>query len=210
MTAVIIICAVFLFPLVLLLIPVSADMIYRDSFSVSVKYGGIKVFDNSKPKKESKAQKTESKKEEISKKPKKENLISKLFKEKGKIEGIKFCFSFIKIAFSKIIWVIRKIKIKKLCLEVSVASDNAASTAIGYGAVCAAVYPTLNLINQNTEIGIKEINIYTDFDKLSPEIKISFSAKTRLVYAVVSAVALLFAYLRLKKESDKNGRKQSK
>ena len=37
--------------LLLLIIHVSADMRYRDKFFISVKYGGIKVFDSKKQKK---------------------------------------------------------------------------------------------------------------------------------------------------------------
>ena len=76
-----------------------------------------------------------------------------------------------------------------------------------YGTVCAAVYPVINVIDQNTDLGIKKVNIYTDFDKLSPEIEASVSLKTRLIYAVIAAATLFFEYLRIKKESDKNGRK---
>ena len=210
MTALYIIGGVILFFFILLIIPVSADIGYRDIFAVSVKYGGIKVFDSTKPKKVKSVaadKKEPGKPREKGKKPKKDNFITKIFKEKGKIEGVKFCLALIKLAFSRIIWVIKKIKFKKLFLDISVASDDAANTAISYGALCAAVYPLVNFIDQNTGFGVKKVNIYTDFDKLSPEIEVSVSAKTRLIYAVIAAVSMLFAYLRLKKESDKNGRK---
>lgn len=209
MTALYIIGGLFFFLFVLLIIPVSADIGYRDKLAVAVKYGGIKVFDSAKPKKDkpATAKKQPEKPAKAEKKPKKDNFITKIFKEKGKIEGVKFCFSLIKLALSRIIWVIKKIKFRKLFLDISVASDDAANTAISYGTLCAAVYPLVNFIDQNTGFDVKKVNIYTDFDKLSPEIEISVSAKTRFIYAVVAAVSMLFAYLRLKKESDKNGRK---
>ena len=209
MISVYIIVGILLLLLLLLLIPISADMGYRDKFEISVRYGGIKVFDSTRPKKQKPpAPKKEVKAPETIRKPlKKESFIDKIFRERGKIEGIKFCFSLIKAAFSRIIWLIKKIKFKRLILNISVASSEAANTAITYGALCGTVYPIINLIDQNSCIGVKKVNIYTNFDKLSPEIETLISAESRLIYAVISAISLLFAYLRLKKESDKNERK---
>lgn len=209
MIALYIIGGIILLLLLLLIIPVSADMRYKDKFTVSVIYGGIKVFDSSKPKRK-KMQKPEQSKNEQEKpteeKQKKENFITKIFNEKGKIEGIKFLGSLIKLAVSRIIWLIRKIKFRQFFLDISIASDDAANTAISYGAVCAVVYPIINLLDQNTDLSVKKVNIYTDFDKLSPEIEAAISVKTRLIYAVIALISVLFAYLKLKKESDKNGR----
>ncbi|MBR6903051.1 MAG: DUF2953 domain-containing protein [Clostridia bacterium] len=210
MIALYIIGGIVLLLLLLLIIPVSADTMYKDKFTVSVIYGGIKVFDSSKPKKQKpqKPQISESNQEKptAEEKQKKENFITKIFNEKGKIEGIKFLVALIKLAVSRIIWMLKKIKFRQFLLNISIASDNAANTAISYGAVCAAVYPTINLLDQNTDLSVKKVNIYTDFDKLSPEIETAISVKTRLIYAVIALISMLFAYLKLKKESDKNGR----
>lgn len=210
MIALYIIGGILLFLLIVLLIPVSADMSYKDKLFVAVKYGGIKVFDSRKPEKEKpenkQAPKTPQKPPE--EKPKKENFFTKTFNEKGKIEGIRFFAQLIKAGISRIIWVIRKIKFRRFFLDISIASDDAANTAIAYGAVCAAVYPTVNFIDQNTDLSVKKVNIYTDFDKLSPEIEAAVSVKTRFIYAVIAAISFFFAYLRIKKESDNNERKQ--
>lgn len=209
MTAVYIIGGTLLFLLILLLIPVSADLAYFDRFIIKVRYGGIKIFGNDKPKKEEvtgeKAEKKSTEKKS-GEKAGKTNFISRVFKEKGKIGGVKFCFAVIKSALSKIIWVIRRIKIKKLILSITVSSDDAANTAVAYGAVCAAVYPVIALIKENTEIGVERINVTTNFDRMSPEIEAAVSLKTRLIYAVIAAVSMLFSYVRIKKESEKNER----
>ena len=62
------------------------------------------------------------------------------------------------------------------------------------------------LIKENTEIGVERINVTTNFDRMSPEIEAAVSLKTRLIYAVIAAVSMLFSYLRIKKESEKNER----
>lgn len=202
MTAVYIIGGILLFLLVLLFIPVSVELAYCDRFIIKVRYGGIKVFDSDKPKKE-KVPKGKTKNKTAEKKsgekPEKQSFISRIFKEKGKIGGIKFCFEVIKSALSKIIWVIGRIKIRKLILSITVSSDDAANTAVAYGAVCAAVFPVIAVIKENTKIGVEKINVSTDFDKISPEIEAAVSLKTRLIYAVIAAVSMLFSYVRIKK-----------
>lgn len=205
MTALYIIGGILFFLLLLLIIPVSAELSYFDRFTVLVKYGGIKVFDSDKPQKPKKPEKSESvPQKKDNKAAKKEGFIKKIFREKGKIGGIKFCFAVLKVALSRIVWVIKKIKFRKLILDIKISSDDAATTAIAYGTVCAVVYPVVNIITRNTDIGIKSVNISTDFDKISPEISVSFSLKTRLIYAFIATISLFFAYIRIKKESEKN------
>ena len=207
MIAIYIVGDILLFFVILLLIPISAEIGYIDSFLARIKYGGIKIFDTVNPKKEKLQKgKPKSDKKEKSKKPEKENFITRIFKEKGKIGGLKFCFAILKAAMSRIIWVIKRITIKEMFLDVTISTDDAATTAVTYGTVCAFVYPVIAIIKGNTKIGVSEINISTDFDKLSPEIKGKITFKTRLVYAVVAAISLLFAYFRIKKESEKNER----
>ncbi len=205
MIAVYITGGIFLLLALLLIIPVSTDIKYKDKLFVKVKYAGINVFDNSKPKKPKqegiKAEKPPEKRK------KKENPITDIFNKKGKIEGIKFLSRLINVGISRIIWVIRKIKFRKFLLKITISSEDAANTAVIYGTVCATVYPLINLLDQNTDLTVKEVSIYTDFEKLSPEIETAIVLKTRLIYAVIAAVSLFFAYLKIKKESDKNGRK---
>lgn len=209
MIALYIIGGIILLLILILIIPISADIRYKDELFVKVKYGSIGVFDSSKHNPENEKEKPSVKKENKKAKEKKENTITKIFNEKGKIEGIKFLARLIKSAISRIIWVIKKISFRKFFVKIVVSSDDAANTAIAYGAVCAAVYPIINILEQNTNLSVKEVGIYTDFEKISPEIETAVTLKTRLIYAVIAGISLLLEYLRIKKESDKNGRKQS-
>ncbi|MBR4910619.1 MAG: DUF2953 domain-containing protein [Clostridia bacterium] len=204
MVVLIVLAAVFLLILVLLLMPVSADIEYRDDFLVTVRYCGIRVYRSEQKVKEA-HKKPEGKDKKPDKKAKKQSYISEVFKKKGKIEGIKFCFALFRLAFSKTVYVLKKIKFKRFELDISVASDDAAKTAVTYGALCGAIYPALDLLKINTSFDIKKVNVYTDFDKLSPEIKVSLNLKLRLIFAVIVLISTLVSYLRLKKESEKNG-----
>ena len=206
MIALYIIGGIILLLILILIIPISADIRYKDELFVKVKYGSIGVFDSSQHNPENEKEKPSVKKENKKAKEKKENPITKIFNEKGKIEVIKFLACLIKYAISRIILVI---SFRKFFVKIVVSSDDAANTAIAYGAVCAAVYPIINIFEQNTNLSVKEVGIYTDFEKISPEIETAVTLKTRLIYAVIAGISLLLEYLRIKKESDKNGRKQS-
>lgn len=211
MIALYVIGGILLFLFLLLIIPVSVEAGYTDSFILRLRYGGIKVFDTGKQKKPKKPRKPkkpkpEGKGEKKPVKPKKDGFVKKIFRDHGKIGGIKFIFSVLKAGLSKAVWVIKKIKFKKLLLDITVSSEDAAATAVSYGGVCAAVYPVIALIKENTCVAVSEVNIRTDFDKLSPEIKAITAVRTRLIYAAVAAISLLFAYFKIKKESVKNER----
>ncbi|MBR5922848.1 MAG: DUF2953 domain-containing protein [Clostridia bacterium] len=210
MIALYIIGGILLLILCLLLIPVGAELRFRDEPFVLVRYGGIKVFDSDKNREKadalSKKHKRKSAEENKAKKPKKKNFIAGIFDKYGKITGIKFCFRLIKAAILKMIWVIKRIKFRNLFLDITVSSDNAANTAIAYGEVCAAVYPVINLLDRTTSLTVKKVNVRTDFEKLSPQIEAAISLKTRLIYALIALISLYFSYLKLKKECDKNER----
>lgn len=208
MIALYVIIGIFLFLFCLLIIPVSAELRFHDKLFALVRYGGIKVFDTSKnPEKTKKLAAAHGKKDtengKKKKKPKKKSFIAEIFEKNGKIAGIKFCARLIKAAILKIIWVIRKIKFRDLILNICVSSDDAANTAIAYGEVCAVVYPVINLLDNVTTLTVKEVDVRTDFDKLSPDIEAAVILKTRLIYSLIALTSLYFTYRRLKKESDK-------
>lgn len=223
MTALYIIGGILLFFFLLLIIPVSVFFEYDDDFVLKIRYGGVKILDlkwikklvsyitekskkpkKEKPKKKKKKQEKEPKKE----KEKSENFILKYFKEKGIIESVRFCLAVLYAALVRIVRVLKHIRIKKLFLDITVSSDDAANTAIVYGSLCAVLCPLVNLLERRTKIGVKQVNVRTDFDKLSPIIKTSVFLKTELIFAVIAAISMLFEFLKIKKESDKNERKQ--
>ncbi|HCH28599.1 MAG TPA: hypothetical protein DEW35_03735 [Ruminococcaceae bacterium] len=209
MTALYIILGISAFFFLLLIIPVKAKLDYTGGvFSAVVYYGFIKVFDSKKPKKEKpKKEKPETdekaKNREDTKEPSK---ISRLFAHKkaklGFTGAVKFFLDVLKEVLQKLVWAIRKIKFDRFKLNLVVASEDAATTAINYGCFCTAVYPLLSFLCSNTNLELKEVNISADYEKTAVDLDLCVRLKTRLIYFLVLAIKLLNTYRKLIKEVD--------
>ena len=161
MTALIVIgviIAVFLF---VAFTRITVHIAYNESFKFSVSVLGMTVYSNDKPKKENsnKNDKTEQKTT-----PKNENIFKKLYKLKGLKYTIEIIGDSLKIVFSKLSWLVRRLKIRNFKLALSVVGGDAADTAIKYGAVCAAVYPIFGFIDSKLDFKAKSIDVYADFE----------------------------------------------
>lgn len=180
----------------LLFIPVNIRVAFKEDFAVKVKFLGIKVFSTDSEKEEEKTDK--KKNEEISPHKKSENkaktIFSKMKKKYGFSLAIKELISFFIQCFSHIKSLMRHIKIKGIRLNISVATPDAAKTAIEYGVVCTAVYPTLALIDTIPNVGFKEINVKSDFKSEEGEIDFSFDTKLQIFFALISAFNIYKEY----------------
>ncbi len=211
MTALIIILCVLAFLALLLFLPVTVRLFYNDlSFKFKVKYAGITVFksDKEKPETEEESEETPTTEKPETKEVKKESFIKKEYKRLGAFGFIRFYGAVLKYALYKLVWFIKKLKFKVFLIDLTVATKQAADTAIQYGGVCAAVYPVLSLLVQNAEFKLKKVNISTDFDKTEYELSADISVTTRIVYMLILACAVVFKYFALKKESENDEREQ--
>lgn len=147
--------------------------VYGETKLKRVKSKAVKKSDSNKSKKDSK--------------PLKEGYFKKLFDEKGVVEGVVHFLSLIKLIFSKIASLSSKCKINNLVLSVKTASDDAAETAIYYGAVSAVVYPAIGLLNGIFPIKKQKVNILADYNAKKPEIEFAATLKIR-VFNLVKAV----------------------
>lgn len=207
MSALLIILGVLLFLTLLLFLPITVDLSFSDKLHLLVKYFGITIFSTEretakkkKNKKTARTEKTEDNKE-------KKSFFKKLCDEMGLLGAFKYCLKLLGIIVRKLVWVVKRLQFRNFCLDLTVCTDDAAKTAIEYGSICTAVYPMITFLETNAEFKTKKIDISTDFDKLSPEFKISFTVKARLIYLMIAALAVLKQYLKLKKDSEKNERK---
>lgn len=78
----------------------------------------------------------------------------------GIIEILNYIASKTKGLFAKIL---KKIVIKELAVDLTVAGDDAADTAISYGETCAAVFPALGIICTNMKVREYDVEIEPDF-----------------------------------------------
>ena len=76
----------------------------------------------------------------------------------------------------------------------NVATDDAANTAIQYGAVCTAAYPLLSFFNTLANVQYKEIDIKSDFESKTPEFNFSLIIKCSVFYLIKIAFAVYNDY----------------
>lgn len=195
MTATIVVLSVILIFSVFLLIPFTAKIYIGDQNDITVKYLFFKLY----PKSEKKS-KTERKHIVNGEKKENENFFIRSFKKKGFLEFVSLFFGFLKKIIEELAHLLKYVKIRKFTLSLTVASDNAAKTAIEYGAVSAAVYNFSALIKTNFDFEIKNISIDCDFEKDAPHFELFTVLKISPLVLIISAVKLIKPVLNFVKE----------
>ena len=136
-------------------------------------------------------------KKEEKPKPKKENFLKTFYNNQGLsgvIEFINNCVGALK-RFS-VRFIKRAVIIKKFHLDIHVTEDDAAATAIKYGKVCAALYPSLGFICSNMKVKDYKANVFADY--CGEKTTVSFVTKTAFIpRALINAgIALVFSLLK--------------
>lgn len=206
MTALIIVLSIVFLLLILCFLPITVDLAYDNEFFYRLKYAGIVLF-NSEKRVNIKKIKRKKKKEKtnIEQTKKQENFFKKIYNKKGFLGTVKYFTELLKIVLKKIWWVLKRFKFRRFNLDLTVATDDAANTAIEYGAVCCEVYPVVSMLETNADFKAKQINISADFENSKSQFKIAISVTTRLFFLLVAITAAFIEYLKLeRKESENN------
>ena len=191
MTALYIILGIIAFFIIVLSIPVVLDLEYTDAVRCKVSWLFLKFTLYPFPEK-----KPEEKKEEKPK-PKKENFLKTFYNNQGLsgvIELINNCVGALKRFSVRLIK--RAVIIKKFHLDIHITEDDAAATAIKYGKVCAALYPSLGFICSNMKVKDYKANVFADY--CGEKTTVSFVTKTAFIpRALINAgIALVFSLLK--------------
>lgn len=135
---------------------------------------------------------TKTQKQDTSKNPKKkEGYFKRLYSEEGIIEGTVKLLSTIKHIVSKIIELITECNVSKLVLDIKVATEDPAETAICYGGVCSVVYPALGFLNGMTNIKKQNVSVVADYNLKNPEVSFIIILKLRIFKAIRVAFSLI-------------------
>lgn len=203
MTALIVIGVILLCLFFLAITRISVYLAYDEKFVASVSVLGITVYSTNNPKKEKPQDKST---EEKSPKEKKDNIFKKIYRQKGLKYTVDLVNDAVKTVLNKLLWLVRRLKIRNFLLHLSVTGNDAADTAIKYGAICSAVYPTLAFVDSNLNFKPKKIDIYADFDSKDIQFKISTEIKAEVFILVALLVGCLLEYLKIKNrvEADLN------
>ena len=166
---------------VILLARVRVNLKYDKQLILSVRMLGLTLFSTEKEKKQKKAKlkkvsKEPQKTDKPGQKPKKE-------KKKAKVT-LENVLALIKMAAEATGAVLKKLKIKRLHLDIVVASPDAFKTAMIFGGTGAA-YGWFAVIRQKFKISDEKVAINADFDKTEPEIYCDLIIQTRLCYFLI-------------------------
>lgn len=187
----------------LLILPVKLKVDYDKELTFTLKYLGFTLLDSEEEDKETKKV---LKKVQSTALPTDKESIKSTYKQKGITGTIKYYGDVLLLILKRLRWIIRFVKIRKFVFDLSIASDNAADTAIEYGEVCCVIYPIISFIQTNTNFKFKtdNINISPDFDSTDSKLKASVLVKAKLIICLIAIAGLLWDYTKKqRKESEK-------
>lgn len=178
MVALQIVAGVLIFLLLLLIIPLRLRACFYGELKVKLRYlffsytlypRPLKREEKSKRRAEKKAEKDKEKQKELS-------HAEELLKSEGVAAVVSYYAQIARLMKAAAAKLIRAITVDRLKLDVVVATDDAAETAIDYGRVCAVVYPAQALLESMTRVRRRFIAITPDFmgqkGRVSGEIRI--------------------------------------
>ena len=188
MTALYIILGIIAFFVIVLSIPVVLDLEYTDAVRCKVSWLFLKFDIYPFP---------EKKKKEEKPKPKKENFLKTFYNNQGLsgvLELLNNCVAALKRFSVKFIK--RAVIFKKFHLDIHITEDDAAATAIKYGKVCSALYPSLGFICSNMKVKDYKVNVLADY--CGEKTTVEFVTKTAFIpRALINAgIALVFSLLK--------------
>lgn len=181
----------------ILFLPVTVHLKFKEDFFLKIKFAKIKVFEiepKEDIKKTGSAEKVSDKKAENEFVSQGKRIFSALKEKCGFSGAVKEVLKLANDSLSHINRLLRHIKIKKVKLNITVAADDAAMTAIEYGAVCAAVYPVTAALSSCAHIGFKEINVKSGFEGEKPDFWFSAIASLNIFSLLIAAFKIYSEY----------------
>lgn len=175
-----------------LLLPVSVKLSYDTEFKYKLKVAFVNLNFNKKEnlKKQKKSSNTHKKIQT----EKEKNFFEKLSDKKGFVGAVKEIFVFLKDSITPIKRFLRFVKFRDICLFIAVVGDDAAGTAVDYGAVCSVVYPTLSFLESFTNLKYKSVDIKADFESKKSNFSFSLKISTKVIFILILAVRIFKEY----------------
>lgn len=214
MPVLLIILSVFLLLFLLTLFNIYICASFTDELALTIKIGFVKL--RILPQRGAKKKKAVKKKKKSDKSKKKatekesKNQTSPLdyFKQKGLSGIINIIKLIAEFAADSLRDLFRRITVTDFYLDIKVAGDNAADSAVKYGCCCAALFPALRVIFGAVRCRQYSVNVNPDFsDAPKTEIKARLTAKIRILsvisFALTKAFKALGIYLKAKPKTKK-------
>ena len=190
--------------LLILILPIKVFIKFKDGLYLKFKILNIKIYEikpeNNKNDSQGDTISDKTAKKDTEKDTK--NLFEKLKEKHGFLNSVKVLLRFVKDCLTHIKTLLRHIKIKKIILNISVASNDAATTAIEYGGTCAAAYPVLAFLDSFGQVKYKSININSDFNSNKPSFDFSAIIGLKIIFLIIAAFEIYKEYKSLKEREN--------
>lgn len=201
MIALIVVAAVLLLLALLLFLPLSLEIRYSDRLLIILRFAGIKLYDSTKNKHKKKSN-TDSTEKKPPVKEKSKSTFRRLCDRLGFSGAVSELFAFFKALLLKTKRALRRVKVHRLVLDIRVATENAAKTAVSYGTVCTAVYPVIALLEDCTTVKFKQVSLRADFNAMEPELSASGVISLAPIHIIIAAVAAFNEYKKFKTRNE--------
>lgn len=201
MTALYIILGILLFFAVLMICPVTIHVLYENEFSAKVTY--LFLTYTLTPEKQEETEQSEEEEEEKQKEKSDDtkSRIQQMIEQKGLSGFISFMKELANIAVGAAKKLFKHLVISDLNVNITVATDDAAQTALDYSYVCAALYPAVSVIIGSCKCKKYHVKVNPDFDQNESEIYFYTKAYIKLFFIVSSALRALFSFLKVMKRA---------
>ena len=194
MTALWIVSAVVAAICLLLIAPLKAEVILKNEISVTVRYLVLKFkFPNVSSKKGDEAK---ASKEQNAQKPTQLGYIKNLMEKKGLAGAVYELIDIFHLLLKKFMRLLSHITVKNFNLKICVGSEDAAATALEYGAVCAVVYPTLGLAESLMKFKKQKIDISCDYKSENSVLEMNAILKIRLIFLITAGISFVLSYIK--------------
>jgi len=175
---------------IMLIMMISITVYVKIDETVRVKVGALGIRFTVFPAREEKPPQAKKKKGKLAK-PQKAPPEKKA-NERSFGDAIAFAVSILQAVVPGAVRIVRKIRITRMRIFLSVGAEDADTAAVRYGQTCMGVYSLLACANKAMTLKVKDISIAPDFVTGQMRYDISFCAKLRIGRAVLSALGILF------------------
>ncbi len=148
-----------------------------------------------KQKRKRKMRKASGRKKKKSTDDQKNNFFHKTIQEKGALNGTVWLLDILKKTIKRVIELIRKGTIERFSLRVLIAGDDAAETAMTYGAVSSVVYPFVGVLNAMIPIEKQEVRVLAVYENQPSEFACSILLRLRFYRIFGAVISLIKEYI---------------
>lgn len=182
----------------LLLVPVHADVRYREKLELDVRYLFLRrtlLPAPEEPQAEKAGAPSKEKKPEAQKK---NPMLEKLarFKEAEGLSGLlHLAGDFLRLTGTSAAKIIRRLKIRDFDLYVPTGDEDAAAAAILYGQACAVVYPAAEALFTLAKCRRRRVSVDLDYAVKTPAVQLAADVSIRPLFALFYGLQYLIGLL---------------